>query len=263
MPFLNQFAESSAWVLGLAVAAACSPAARPAEEPRSEPMASVVASGSRAPAALIDGSTNDDAAPDSAATDTVTAVADRAGQPALPKGTLVLHFGDSFAASLGIPLGKRFKERGLRSALEMKTASFIPDWAFGKEVLRYVAKYNPDLVLITLGGNELEVVNPEQRAGAVKKLISHLGGRPCVWIAPPLWKQDTGLLQVIRDNVAPCRYADTNALIKDLPRGPDKIHPTPQGRELWADAMLDWLARERLTNGARPWALKPEPERPR
>jgi hypothetical protein len=216
---------------------------------------------------LTDGSagtvSNDDAARNVAATDSATAAATRAEPPALPKGTLVLHIGDSFAASLGIPLGKRFKERGVRSAVEMKTASFVPDWAFSKDVPRYVARYNPDLVLITLGGNETEIVNPEVRAGAVKKLISHLGGRPCVWIAPPLWKQDSGLLQVIRDNVAPCRYADTNALIKDLPRGPDKIHPTPEGREMWADVMLDWLARERLTNGARPWTLKPEPERPR
>ena len=178
--------------------------------------------------------------------------------PALPKGTLVLHIGDSFAAALGVELGKRLKAAGVRNALEYKTASYIPNWSFGGDIPKFISNYQPDLVLITLGANEIEIPKPEQRAGAIRHLVSELGGRPCVWIAPPLWKQDTGLLQVIRDNVLPCRYLDSNALVHDLPRGRDKIHPSAEGRGIWAEIVFQWLSKERAGSATQPWAMKPE-----
>jgi lysophospholipase L1-like esterase len=183
-------------------------------------------------------------------------------EAALPKGTLVLHIGDSFAAALGVELGKRLKAAGVRNALEYKTASYIPNWSFGKDIPSFISKYQPDLVLVTLGANEIEIPQPEQRAGAIKHLVSELGGRPCVWVAPPLWKPDTGLLKVIQENVAPCRYLDSNALVHDLPRGRDKIHPSPEGREIWAGIVFDWLAKERVGNAKQPWALRPEAAAP-
>ncbi|MEP7052950.1 MAG: SGNH/GDSL hydrolase family protein [Pseudomonadota bacterium] len=178
---------------------------------------------------------------------------------ALPKGTLVLQLGDSFAAALGIELGKRLKTEGVRSALEYKTASYIPNWSYDGDVPKYVATYHPDLVLITLGANEIEIPKPEMRAGPIRHLVAALGGRPCVWVAPPLWKPDTGLLKVIRENIAPCRYLDSNVLVHDLPRGHDKIHPSPEGREIWAKVVFDWLVAERVGTEKQPWALKPEP----
>lgn len=177
----------------------------------------------------------------------------------LPKGTRVLQLGDSFAAALGIDLGKLLKEAGVRTSLEYKTASYIPNWSYDGDVPKFVSSYQPDLVLITLGANEIEIPKPEERIKPIKHLVASLGGRPCVWIAPPLWKPDTGLLKVIRDNVAPCRYLDSNALVHDLPRGRDKIHPSPEGRQIWAKIVFDWLAQERVGSPTQPWALKPEP----
>jgi lysophospholipase L1-like esterase len=176
----------------------------------------------------------------------------------LPRGTLVLHVGDSFAGALGVPLGQRLKARGLRSVLEFRTSSYVPTWASGTELPLYVARYNPDLVIVTLGANEFELANPEQRASSVRKLVRVLGGRPCVWVSPPRWKQDTGILAVIRANVKPCRYLDSDSVVHDVPRKRDKIHPNDAGRELWADAVLAWLIRERRPDGARPWDFKEE-----
>jgi lysophospholipase L1-like esterase len=178
---------------------------------------------------------------------------------ALPKGTRVLQIGDSFAAALGGELSKLFKEAGVRSTLEYKTASYIPNWSYEGDIPKFVSNYQPDLVLITLGANEIEIPKPEERVKPIKHLVGTLGGRPCVWIAPPLWKPDTGLLQVIRDNVAPCRYLDSNALVHDLPRGRDKIHPSAEGRQIWAKIVFDWLSKERLGSPKQPWALRPEP----
>ena len=176
----------------------------------------------------------------------------------LPRGTLVLHVGDSFAGALGVPLGQRLKARGLRSVLEFQTSSYVPTWASGTELPLYVARYNPDLVIVTLGANEFELPNPEQRASSVRRLVRALGGRPCVWVSPPRWKQDTGILSVIHDNVKPCRYLDSDSIVHDVARKRDGIHPSDAGREVWADAVLAWLIRERRADGARPWDLKEE-----
>jgi lysophospholipase L1-like esterase len=177
----------------------------------------------------------------------------------LPKGTRVLQIGDSFAAALGGELSKLLRDAGLRSSLEFKTASYIPNWSYEGDVPKFVSSYRPDLVLITLGANEIEIPKPEERIKPIKHLVGTLGGRPCVWILPPLWKPDTGLLKVIRENVAPCRYLDSNALVHDLPRGRDKIHPNAEGRQIWAKVVFDWLAQERVGSPTQPWALKPEP----
>jgi len=175
----------------------------------------------------------------------------------LPRGTLVLQVGDSFAGALGVPLGQRLKAKGLHSVLEYRTSSYVPTWASGTELTGYVARYHPDLVIVTLGANEFELANPDQRAAAVRRLVQHLGNRPCVWVTPPRWKQDTGILAVIHANVKPCRFLDSDTIVRDLARKQDKVHPSDAAREVWADAVLAWLIRERQ-GGERPWQLKEE-----
>jgi hypothetical protein len=177
----------------------------------------------------------------------------------LPTGTKVLQVGDSFAAALGVELGKLLKHSGLRTSLETKTPSYIGDWAFGPVLRKAISDYNPDLVLITLGANEVEIPVPAQRVGPIQRLIKSLGDRPCVWILPPLWKQDTGLMQVIKDNAKPCQVLDSSALVPSLPRGPDHIHPSTEGRVQWAAAVFDWLKQAREPQGPRPWSLRGGP----
>jgi hypothetical protein len=234
------------------VASTPTASAAPAPVPSTAPPAS-----SAAVAPTLPADSETPTSPTTAATP--TPATEPAALPALPKGTLVLHIGDSFAAALGVELGKRFKAVGVRNALEYKTASYIPNWSFGGDIPKFISNYHPDVVLITLGANEIEIPTPEQRIGAIKHLVGELGGRPCVWIAPPLWKPDTGLLKVIKENVAPCRYLDSNALVHDLPRGKDKIHPSAEGREIWAGIVFEWLSKERVGSATQPWAFRPEP----
>ena len=191
--------------------------------------------------------------------DSPAGAAAKAPPPDLPAGTRVLQIGDSFADALGIELGKLLKQAGLRTSLETKTPSYIGEWAFGPVLRKAISDYNPDLVLITLGANELEVPAPDQRVGPVQRLVKSLGDRPCVWILPPLWKQDTGLIQVIKDNASPCQVLDSSVLVPDLPRGPDHIHPSREGRVKWAAAVFDWLKQAREPQGPRPWSLRGGP----
>lgn len=178
--------------------------------------------------------------------------------PPIPEGTTVLHIGDSMAGALGVALNDELKQRKVKGMLRFKAATYIPGWAWGKELPLYLAQVKPDLVLITLGTNEVKMPDPTMRAPTIRKLVGLLGGRPCVWIAPPVWAPEKGLYQVIRDNIAPCRYMDTERVYPDMPRLGDKIHPSINARKEWAKRVVNWLARERQPTTEAPWALRPE-----
>jgi lysophospholipase L1-like esterase len=191
-----------------------------------------------------------------------TAEAPPAKAPAepLPAGLKVLVIGDSFAEALGVGLKAKEKDTGIKVTLKGEKATFIPEWAGpNKGVAVLVKQYQPDLVVIALGGNELAMTTPEIRAPKVAKLVGLLGETPCVWVSPPLWgNKDNGLLGIIRDNSKPCRHFDSNVLAPDLPRGSDKIHPTAEGQKKWATHLLDWLAVERDASAGK-FTLRPRP----
>ena len=164
--------------------------------------------------------------------------------PRLPGGTTVLHLGDSFAGALGRSLEDELQARGVDSVLKFESSTYIPDWAWRKPVSRYIRRYRPDLVLITLGANELGIPRPSERARAIRKLVRKLAGIPCVWIAPPLWEGASDrLLSVIRESSPPCAFLNSTELVPGLQRLPDGIHPTTEGRRRWARAVVEWLER--------------------
>jgi lysophospholipase L1-like esterase len=176
----------------------------------------------------------------------------------LPTGTTILQIGDSFAGALGIDLNRELKEAGVRGVLKYETSTYIPTWASSKDLDHYLWKFHPDLVLITLGANELEIPDPAARAPTIHRLVGRLGGRPCVWVAPPLWQgARPALLDTIRSSCAPCLYLDSSALVPDLQRMKDHIHPAMQARKIWAKAVVDWLRKHRDPRGSRPWDLMP------
>lgn len=197
-----------------------------------------------------------------AETDAPSAVAAGTG-PAesapLPAGTKVLHVGDSFAGALGLPLSKDLEAAGVRSILKHTDSSYLTTWAWERDLQDYLWKFNPDLVIVTLGANELAIAEPEQRERTVKKIVSTIGDRPCVWVAIPLWNgKQNGLMDVIERSVSPCIFMDTNELldVAKMPRISDGIHPTSEARDAWADFVFDWLKDHRV-GGEKPWAIRP------
>jgi lysophospholipase L1-like esterase len=132
---------------------------------------------------------------------------------------------------------------------------------------RLIADNQPDLVIINLGANEVANIDPPAHAPAVRRIVKSIGNRPCVWVSPPLWRKDTGIIDVIRANSAPCRFFDSDALVPGpISRQGDKIHPNEQGGAVWAEAFWRWLEAQRAPaadptgNGKlSPWALKPAP----
>jgi hypothetical protein len=174
---------------------------------------------------------------DTSSLDLLTVQTD-AGRVPASKATRVLHVGDSMAPLVGNYLRPIFARSGRNYWIEAVMSSSTLDWA-GKRLLQdAMYRYDPELILISLGSNELFDPKPERRAGAVRQIVEDTRGRPCVWIGPPLWKPDAGFVKVLKNNLGHCRYFDSSKL--DLPRMEDGRHPSWNGGWHWASAV--WKA---------------------
>ena len=190
------------------------------------------------------------------------------GMPAAPatttavrKGAWVLHIGDSFVhASFQQNLGPRFRAAGTGYVVDATTATYTTTWAYDDEFDQWLSR-RPSLVLVTLGANEVDMPVPEEHAGAIARIARKIreAGAACVWITPPLWKKETGVLQVIHDHSTPCLFFDSDAVLGGLQadeRQRDRIHPNEKGGSRWAAAFWQWLAEHRDPTSAE-WGLVP------
>jgi hypothetical protein len=174
----------------------------------------------------------------------ITRDAETPAPPPEPKKyKLVLHAGDStvgtYKFGLARALGDHFKAEGTRYVYETWESASLTQVAAGTRLNELIAKWKPDLVILTLGTNDAYVPAPWALEWSIRSIARKVGDRDCYWIGPPLWKKDVdaGLVGSIRENVAPCRFFDSGSLT--LERRADGIHPTDKGGQVWADAF--WL----------------------
>jgi hypothetical protein len=160
--------------------------------------------------------------------------------PAPPSlaGKTVLHVGDSMVGgSWGLTryLEAKFTHEGATFVRDTKISESITSFDKSTRLKDLLAKHDPAIVILTLGTNDALVPYPQSLGPHVASIVKRLAGRECYWMGPPLWKPDSaGLLPIIRDNVAPCRFYDGSHL--KLQRGEDGIHPTDRGGADWANA---------------------------
>jgi acyl-CoA thioesterase-1 len=150
-------------------------------------------------------------------------------------GKVVLHVGDSMVGGnqgLTRALEQRFSGEGAKFIRDYKVSESIVSYDHSSKLKELVAKHHPDIVLITLGTNDVFVPYPASMAGNVQNIVKRVGARECYWLGPPTWKPDTGIVQVLRENVAPCKFYDASSL--KLQRAGDGIHPTDRGGADWA-----------------------------
>lgn len=122
--------------------------------------------------------------------------------------------------------------RGGKYYMDSVTSSSTLSWDNERRLQQAMYRYDPQLVLISLGSNELFDRNPERRAPAIQRLVADTRGRPCLWIGPPAWKNDFGFTEVLKKHLGHCRYLDSTAL--KLPRMEDGRHPSWSGSHRWA-----------------------------
>jgi len=162
----------------------------------------------------------------------------RAAPIPIGKGTRVLIFGDSMVTSgLGTSLEARVVARGGKFFSVSKGSSTTTSWNEGRELQDLLVLTHPDVVIVVLGANELFVPNPRARIHDIRGIVRRIGARSCLWIGPSPWRPEKGILGVIQETSAPCRFFDSTPL--DIVKGTDGIHPTLQGGRSWADAVWE------------------------
>jgi hypothetical protein len=162
--------------------------------------------------------------------------------PATLTGRTVLHVGDSMVGGnfgLTKALEARFTGEGAKFIRDYKVSESIVSYDKSPKLKDLLAKHHPDIVIITLGTNDVFVPYPVAMVGNVRNIVGRVGARECYWMGPPTWKPDTGIVQVLRDNVAPCKFYDSSSL--KLQRAGDGIHPTDRGGAEWATSFWSFF----------------------
>lgn len=171
--------------------------------------------------------------------------------PAPPKHyRTVLSVGDSFNGAFSLALEKKFHAEGTTFVRDTWVAVAISTFAREPRFGDLVKKHDPDLVLVNLGANDIDDGDPEAAAKHVRAIVEKIGDRDCYWIAPALWKKDTGIVDVLAKSVAPCRFYDSKGF-KVRRRG-DGWHPSVEGGALWAERFWDFFQTTRALSDRRP-----------
>ena len=170
-------------------------------------------------------------------------------------GKTVLHVGDSMVGgSLGLTraLEQRFSAEGAKFVKDYKVSESIVSYDHSPKLKALIEKNRPDIVIITLGTNDVFVPYPASLAGNIRNIVKRVGTSECYWMGPPTWKPDTGIVQVLKDNVAPCKFFDSSNL--KLQRGGDGIHPTDRGGAEWAASFWTYFRTSPTASSSAPGA---------
>jgi hypothetical protein len=118
-------------------------------------------------------------------------------------------------------------------------------WSKTNRLSDLYKEYRPDVVIFTLGANELSLPNIKSREPFIKDMIAEIDslGIPFVWIGPPNWLEDTGLNNMVEQYIGEKRFYHSAHLEDELVdlRQEDGAHPTREGADLWADSINIWL----------------------
>ncbi len=152
----------------------------------------------------------------------------------------ILLIGDSMLEGLSL----RLRDYTAYNEHEIKTVIWYSSstlWYGTSDTLKYyINQFKPTYVMLVLGANELSISNiKEKRDGYVKEIINQIDTIPYVWVGPPNWKEDTGINDLIIENVGLDHYFAS----KDLTykRYKDGAHPTRTSAVMWMDSIASWI----------------------
>ena len=152
----------------------------------------------------------------------------------------ILFVGDSMLESLSPRVAAYAKHNGHVLNTVIWYGSTTKSWGTSQKMAEYIAQYNPTFIIVSLGGNEMFVRDIKTRhLQPLKNILSQIGDKPYLWIAPPNWKPDTGINELLAENIP----AERLFVSKDLKiaRTSDKIHPTRTAACGWFDIIAEWM----------------------
>jgi hypothetical protein len=167
----------------------------------------------------------------------------------------ILFFGDSMLEGLAPRLAAYCDKSGHTLIEVIWYSSSTKCWAESGRLTELINKYHPSYVMVCLGANELYVPDIKTaRKPHVKKLLAEIGNLPYLWIGPPNWDQDTGINDLLAENLGKGRfYLSANDTFE---RSRDGAHPTRASAHRWMDRVIKWMG----ANAASPIRLNPPVE---
>ena len=143
-------------------------------------------------------------------------------------------------------LGDYAGENGHKLYTVIWYSSTTERWGTTQTLEHFIAEYKPTYVLICLGSNELFINDLANRTQYVQQLVKKLGNLPFVWISPSNWNGDTGINDVIEENVGKGHFFDSRNL--KLKRGSDHYHPTWAAAAYWMDTAARFIRSKDCAN---------------
>lgn len=173
-------------------------------------------------------------------TDTISASKSIFPVPVDTTTQTILFIGDSMLDGLSPRLAAYSNQSGFHQYSVIWYSSSTEKWSKAKRVKEYIDKINPTFIFICLGSNELMIKDIiEKRQQFVSDIIDQIGDIPYLWIGPPNWREDTGINQLIKNNVPEGCYFKSDGM--KFERRKDGAHPTAASASLWMDSIIRWM----------------------
>ncbi len=152
----------------------------------------------------------------------------------------ILLIGDSMLEGIM----RRLKDYTAHNKHHLKTVIWYSSstlWYGSSDTLKYyINQYRPTYVMLVLGANELFINDiKRKRTKYVKHILKQIDTLNYVWVGPPNWKDDTGINDMILDNVGELHYFPSKNL--NYKRTRDGAHPTHASAAQWTDSIAAWI----------------------
>lgn len=169
----------------------------------------------------------------------ISEAASAARRPRLRPGDRVLLIGDSLAAGLHPHMKQLAREEGVEYQGSGRDGTRIDEWARDPWLRQTMATFEPTVVLVSLGTNDV-ALGPERQADDLDELLTTLTaeGATVVWIGPPELPFEADAMLSLLRREAPYYFESEDY---DIPRAPDGLHPTAAGYAGWAGSIWRWL----------------------
>lgn len=152
----------------------------------------------------------------------------------------ILFIGDSMLDGLSPRLAAYSNQSGFHQYSVIWYSSTSEKWSRSKRLKSYIDKIKPTFIFICLGSNELMVKDIiTRRQQFVSDIVDQIGDIPFLWIGPPNWRKDTGINQLIKNNVPQGCYFKSDGM--KFERRKDGAHPTAASASLWMDSIIRWM----------------------
>ena len=166
------------------------------------------------------------------------------------KGKKVLHAGDSMVGGtfgLTRALEKKLTPEGAKLVRRTTVSESLNSFDRGPTLRDALHDEKPDIVVVTLGANDVLSPHPEIYGASVERIVKRIGDHECWWIGPPRIRtavktpsgktSDILLSEVIKAHAGTCHFIDSTEVKID--RASDGVHPSNVGGEAWLDAWWD------------------------